>query len=87
MTSPDALLGKRAMDGCPVVCILSSAWYRILGLHVLELKLNQRSSNLPVFVSRDAVFKYECTGHLNRNYVYSCNIVPLCFCPVFYLLM
>jgi hypothetical protein len=74
------------MDGCRVVCILS-AWCRILGLHVLKLKLNQRSGNLPVFVSRDAVFKYEYTDHLNRNYVYCCNIVPLCFCPVLYLLM
>ena len=82
MTSPDELLRNCAMDGCPAVCILSSALYRVHGLHVLKLKLNQRSSNLPVFVSRDAVFKCECTGHLNRNYVYCRNIMPLCFCIV-----
>jgi len=75
------------MDGCPAVCILSSALRRVHGIHVLKLKLNQRSSNLPVFVSRDAVFKCESTGHLNKNYVYCYNIMLLCFCPVLYLLM
>jgi hypothetical protein len=87
VTSPAALLRKRAMDGCPAVCILSSALYRVHGLRVLKRKLSHRSSNLPVFVSHDVVFKCEGTGHLNRNYVYCCSITPPCFCPVLYLLM
>jgi hypothetical protein len=83
---PEALIRKRAMDGCPV-CLLSSTLCRIHGLNVLKLKLRQGSGNLTVFVSRDAMFKCEGTGRLNRNYVYCRNIMFLCFCHVFHLLM
>ena len=65
-----------------MVCILSSALHRVHGIHVLKLKLYQRSSNLPVFVSRDAVFKCERTGHLNR--IMSTVITSCCSASVLY---